>query len=161
MGFMQSYKHLDNLCKDMNGSGVTGYIEDMELKRNGAFYVPGWKADYQSLKHYRSVRNKIAHENDADEENMCSATDVVWIDNFYQRVIHQTDPLALYNKMNRPLNVSGPAKEQEPPLHPHTSPSENVHRNIKRPFSRSSIFLLIAALVTISIIVLVAISLYC
>ena len=66
MRFMESYKHLDNLCKDMNGIGVTGYIKDMEQEHNGGFYVAGWKNDYMQLKHYRYIRNQIAHENYAD-----------------------------------------------------------------------------------------------
>ena len=36
-------KHLDNLCKDMNGIGITGYIKDMEQEQNGDFYITGWK----------------------------------------------------------------------------------------------------------------------
>lgn len=46
MGFMNSYKRLDNLCRDMNGVGVTGYIDDMEHELNGFCYVNGWKYDY-------------------------------------------------------------------------------------------------------------------
>ena len=75
MGFMRAYKRLDNLCRDMNGIGVAGYIEDMNKKLNGSYAVSGWKEDYQTLKHYRHIRNQIAHETYADEENMCSAKD--------------------------------------------------------------------------------------
>ena len=39
MGFMESYKYLDNLCKDMNGIGITGYIKDMEQEANGDLHV--------------------------------------------------------------------------------------------------------------------------
>lgn len=46
MGFMNSYKRLDNLCWDMNGVGVTDYIEDMEYELNDSYYVNGWKYDY-------------------------------------------------------------------------------------------------------------------
>lgn len=64
----------------MNGVGVTGYIEDMEKKTNGSYYVPGWRNDYLKLKHYRYIRNQIAHEDYADEDyadedNMCSDED--------------------------------------------------------------------------------------
>ncbi len=48
-------KHLDNLCKDMNGIGITGYIKDMEQEQNGDFYITGWKNDYMQLKHYRRI----------------------------------------------------------------------------------------------------------
>ena len=73
MGFMRAYKHLDNLCRDMNGIGITGYIEDMEKRTNGSIHVFNWKQDYQQLKHYRHIRNQIAHEDDADEETLCFA----------------------------------------------------------------------------------------
>ena len=98
MGFMQSYKRLDVLCRDMNGVGVTGYIEDMERIVNGDHYVPGWHSDYQKLKHYRYIRNQIAHEVYATEEDMCSSGDTTWIEEFYQRILWQTDPLAMHYK---------------------------------------------------------------
>lgn len=43
----------------MNGIGVTGYIEDMESKPNGNYYVFGWKEDYLKLKQYRLVSIQI------------------------------------------------------------------------------------------------------
>lgn len=101
MGFMESYKYLDNLCKDMNGIGITGYIKDMEQEPNGDFYVGGWEKDYLQLKHYRHIRNQIAHENYANESDMCSVKDTSWLDEFYQRIIGQTDPLALCYKKTR------------------------------------------------------------
>ncbi len=96
MGFMSAYKHLDNLCKDINGKGVTGYIEDMERNNTASFSVSGWQDDYKQLKHYRWVRNQIAHENYADEDNMCRPEDTEWLDNFYNRILNRTDPLAKY-----------------------------------------------------------------
>lgn len=157
MGFMQSYKHLDNLCKDMNGVGITGYIEDMEQKRAGEFYVPGWKADYLSLKHYRYVRNQIAHENDADEENMCSNEDVAWIESFYQRVMHQTDPLALYYKEHKHRSASGPAKPLEPQTTPYVPDCANAHRETQKTFGCGQSLLL---MVGIAAAVIVAVTLY-
>lgn len=103
MRFMNSYKRLDNLCRDMNGVGVTGYIEDMERELNGSYYVNGWKSDYSQLKKYRHIRNRIAHENDMEEENLCSDKDAAWLENFYQRIIKQTDPLALCYKATQSL----------------------------------------------------------
>lgn len=103
MGFMRAYKHLDNLCRDMNGIGITGYIEDMEKRTNGSIHVFNWKQDYQQLKHYRHIRNQIAHEDDADEETLCSVEDIEWLDNFYQQILKQSDPLALYYKATESL----------------------------------------------------------
>lgn len=112
MGFMNSYKRLDNLCRDMNGIGVTGYIQDMERTPNGND-IPGWKEDYLQLKHYRHIRNQIAHQNDADEENMCSDGDAVWIENFYQRIMEQSDPLALSYKAARSRSADKPTETKK------------------------------------------------
>lgn len=98
MGFMTSYKRLDNLCKDMNGIGISGYIEDMEKIKAEIFSVKTWKDDYYQLKHYRYIRNRIAHDNDAYEENLCTPYDTEWLENFYQQILNRTDPLALYYK---------------------------------------------------------------
>ncbi len=106
MAFMSAYKHLDNLCKDINGKGITGYIEDMEQNSAASFQVPGWQDDYKQLKHYRWVRNQIAHEDYADEENMCTPGDTEWLENFYNRIMTQTDPVAQYRKKNIPCAVS-------------------------------------------------------
>lgn len=64
MGYMTSYKRLDNLCRDMyNGeNGVTAYIEEMERYSYSASFIPGWKSTYDALKHYRYIRNQIAHK---------------------------------------------------------------------------------------------------
>lgn len=60
--------------------------------------VGGWEKDYLQLKHYRYIRNQIAHENHAHESDMCSVKDTAWLDEFYQRIIGQTAPLALCYK---------------------------------------------------------------
>lgn len=102
MGFLQAYKRLDNLCRDMNGKGVTGYIEDMQRCSRGSYYVPGWMQDYGQLKHYRYLRNQIVHENNIDEDNMCTDSDVQWIEEFHRRILTQEDPLACYYRAVRP-----------------------------------------------------------
>lgn len=112
MGFMSAYKHLDRLCRDINGIGVTGYIEDMERNHIGAFRVSGWDNDYKQLKHYRWIRNQIAHENYADEDTLCEPKDAEWLDEFYDRIIKQTDPLALARKALSPHRPHIPTKDQ-------------------------------------------------
>ena len=102
MAFMAAYKRLDKLCKETNGIGVTGYIEDMEKNSAASFRVPGWSDDYKQLKHYRWVRNQISHEDNAEEENMCEPGDTEWLEDFRSRIMNQTDPLTLYRKANAP-----------------------------------------------------------
>ena len=127
---MKSYKYLDNLCKDMNGIGVTGYIQDMEQEPNGEFYVEGWKSDLFQIKHYRYVRNRIVHENDADENDLCSSEDTEWIDEFYQRIMEQNDPLALCYKEKKLRSASKSNREKALPTSPSISPSS--HRTAGR-----------------------------
>ena len=100
MSFMQSYKRLDNLCKDLfrSSQGVTSYIEAMEKCRRGAKVISRWQTDYIQLKHYRYIRNRIAHDNNADESLLCKKEDARWIDGFYNRIINGQDPLTLYSK---------------------------------------------------------------
>ena len=100
MAFMEAYKRLDNLCKDLFPSdvGITEYIKSMERCSHYTLYIDNWRNDYFALKHYRYIRNKIVHENDVTEDELCTADDVIWINNFYQRILNQADPLALYRK---------------------------------------------------------------
>lgn len=133
MGFMESYKHLDNLCKDMNGIGITGYIKDMEQEQNGGFYVSGWKNDYMQLKHYRYIRNQIAHENYADESNMCSAGDTAWLEEFYRRIMEQTDPLALCYKETRFRSSSKLTKTKDSSATQYVLSSEQPRQTKKNP----------------------------
>ena len=150
MGFMESYKHLDNLCKDMNGIGITGYIKDMEQEQNGGFYVAGWKNDYMQLKHYRYIRNQIAHENYADESNMCSVGDTAWLDGFYRRIMEQTDPLALYCKKTRFRSSSKLTKTKDVPATQYVPSSEKL-RQTKKYFGVCLELLLIVVVFTILI----------
>ena len=102
MTFMTAYKRLDKLCKETNGIGVTGYIEDMERNSAASWRVSGWNEDYKQLKHYRWVRNQIAHEDYAEEENLCKPGDTEWVENFRSRIMDQTDPLTQYRKAAAP-----------------------------------------------------------
>ena len=100
MGFIDSYKHLEKLCGDMlqTQHGVSAYIAEMESTPNGSYRVQGWVEDLKCLKHYRWVRNQIVHDPNSSEENMCVLSDAQWIDNFYDRIMKQGDPLAMYQK---------------------------------------------------------------
>ncbi len=100
MGFIDSYKRLEKLCGDVMQCDrpVTAYIDAMKATPRGAYYVFGWESDLRRLKHYRWVRNQIVHEPDCTEETMCEVGDAAWINQFYERILTQTDPLALYEK---------------------------------------------------------------
>lgn len=114
MSFMNSYKRLDNLCKDQKRGGITGYIDEMDSRYNGAGIVSGWKDDYNNLKTYRHLRNQIAHDNYAEEEVLCTEEDEIWLDDFYQRILDQKDPLTLYFKrMNKNNEIKKTEKREQ------------------------------------------------
>ena len=100
MGFIDSYKRLEKLCGEVlnDDRRISAYIEEMENNTRGGYCVHTWYDDLKKLKHYRWVRNKIAHDPDFSEDNMCQPADALWLDEFYSRIMNQTDPLALYHK---------------------------------------------------------------
>ena len=152
LGFIKSYKHLDNLCKDINGIGVTGYINDMEDRPSAEYRIAGWKQDYLKLKHYRYIRNQIAHENYAEEENMSSPEDTVWLDNFYNRIMNQTDPLALYYKETVHQQVKKPTKTVTPKNVPAT-PSSYQQYQKDRKSAGCAVMLIVVFVIILSLIV--------
>lgn len=113
MKFMDSYKRLEKLCGDLlnNDGRVKAYIDEMYNTPGGKYVVAGWEADLRQLKRYKSIRNQIAHDPDCNEQNMCSEKDVQWLDNFYKRIMNQTDPLALYRKAAKRKKQTAPKKE--------------------------------------------------
>lgn len=104
MGFVESYKHLEKLCGEIlaDDRRIGAYIDEMMNTPRGADLVPGWSDDLRQLKHYRWVRNQIAHEPDCTESNMCQPDDAQWLDHFYWRIMNTTDPLALYAQAAKP-----------------------------------------------------------
>lgn len=106
MSFIESYKHLENICGDMMNDErrLSAYIEEMIKSPNGSYYVKNWDEDLKTLKHYRWIRNQISHEPGCTEENMCEADDAVWLDNFYERIMKQSDPLAQYYRAVKQTN---------------------------------------------------------
>lgn len=103
MGFMDSYKHLERLCGDMLGDErrISAYIDKMYENDKGWDLVPGWERDLKKLKYYRRIRNKLVHEPDAYEEELCDEEDIEWLDDFYYRIIDRKDPLSRYYEIVR------------------------------------------------------------
>ena len=153
MGFIKSYKHLDNLCKDINGIGVTGYIKDMENRTSAEYHIAGWKQDYLKLKHYRYIRNQIAHENYAEEENMSSPEDTAWLDNFYNRIMNQTDPLALYYKATIHRTYTKPTQTAMPKNVLAASSSYRQYQKDRKP-AGCAVMLIVGFIIILSLIVL-------
>ena len=150
MGFIDSYKHLEKLCGDMlrTQHGVSAYIAEMESTPKGSYLVQGWDEDFKRLKRYRWIRNQIAHEPNCTEENMCKYGDAQWIDDFYDRIMNQSDPLAMCQKATKPKPVAKPKQPyQSPPLQ-HTYSVQPVSSKKKvRKATGWIVLLIVAALV--------------
>lgn len=132
--------------------GIKAYYSEMENLPRGEYYVSGWKSDLKNLKHYNWIRNQISHEPGCTEENMCNPEDARWLDDFYHRIMNQTDPLARYRKATQP-KVYRPAQEQFPRQSNRATPTRTKTRsNVVHAY----MFLAIAFIVCFVIILKIA-----
>jgi hypothetical protein len=161
MGFIETYKRLERLCEDImqDARGISAYIDEMESLPEGSFYVRSWQNDLKMLKHYRWIRNKIAHEPDCCEENMCSPEDALWLVNFYERLLNQTDSLSLYAQ-SADTQIQAPQSAYTSEILSHTdapssatdqqisgSPNRQKNRSVGSCIGKFLVFLLFAATV--------------
>lgn len=129
MGFIESYKHLEKLCGEVlnNDRRISAYIDEMINTPRGAYLVRGWDNDLKQLKHYRWVRNKIAHEPDCTEQNMCEPSDAEWLDVFYSRIMNQTDPLTLYTKATKPRSTEKSTQVHKAEISTYSYPQQEAN----------------------------------
>lgn len=127
MGFIESYKHLEKLCGELlnDDRRISAYIDEMTNTPHGSRLVGGWDNDLKKLKYYRRVRNQISHEPDRTEENMCKPGDAEWLDDFYSRIMDQTDPLSLYEKAVKPRQVQKPIQTYRQGNYTYSKPATN------------------------------------
>ena len=143
INFLEEYKRLDNLCRQIyridNESGVTSYINDMNTRSlQERTKIPDFNSSLQRLKYLRGLRNKITHELDTLNRNMCTQTDIDWIMDFYDRILHQEDPLAQlhsYNSRKQLVNKETGSSLVEPIFVPPHKPSNvTTRKKSKKPF---------------------------
>ncbi len=149
MEFMNAYKHLEKLCGDLlnDERRISAYIDEMAKISDGTSKVYNWDNDLKKLKHYRWIRNQIVHEPDCQEDNMCHPDDVAWLNNFYSRIMNQTDPLTLYSKNNK-ANTS--AKTQK---NTNYSPQrKKIHHKTKRSANFTLFFIILIVLIFVLLI---------
>ncbi|MDE5577672.1 MAG: hypothetical protein K2J11_09830 [Oscillospiraceae bacterium] len=105
------YKRVDNICRDMlsSQSGIKQYITEMGLNSfRGRSVVTSWDRDYRWLQRVQGLRNKIAHETSATD---CNEEDLVWLEEFHNRLLERQDPLALLGKADRERSNLPPRRE--------------------------------------------------
>lgn len=102
--FLEEYKRLDRLCRDMHRSdrGVTSYIDDMKtVSVMGRGSVPSWDRDLGELVRLRHIRNQLTHDMGTLDREMCSQEDVLWVKAFQKKIVEQSDPLSLLRRYNQ------------------------------------------------------------
>ena len=113
--FFDEYKKLDKLCSEMygkNSGGVTCYLNDMMavpvMQRNR---IPEWNQTYDRLRELRHIRNQMAHGEGSFEDYPCSEEDVLWLFEFRSKIMHISDPLAVYRWQTEESMHAARAKE--------------------------------------------------
>ena len=122
--FFDEFRRLDNLCRDIYGGsadnklGVTLYLEDMDRNAyRGSSHVSGWVSDYNRLKSARNMRNELAHSRNSMTVDICSQEDIDFVCSFRERILKQTDPIAMLRKQSaRPRASATPQPKQQPQL---------------------------------------------
>lgn len=161
MGFIDSYKHLEKLCGEIlnDDRRISAYIDEMLNKSRGSYLIRGWDNDLKQLKHYRWIRNQIAHEPGCSEDKMCDSGDSLWLDNFYSRIMNQNDPLALYYQVTKPHKVPKPSQTYKTESKDYTYPRQTVspdktsHKPVGFIILLVCVFIIIAAIFLISKII--------
>ena len=128
--FFDEFKALDNLCRDIYGEsvdnklGVTLYLEDMDKKAyQGSFKVSGWASDYNRLKSARNLRNELAHSRISIAVDICKQDDIDFVRSFRERILNQTDPIAMLRKQSAKTHPSAqPQPKQQPQPTYHYAP---------------------------------------
>lgn len=95
--FLEAYKSLDKLCKQILSSdrGISEYIDEMSNERQGHMKVTCWEKDYKQLKKMRWIRNQLVHEPNSFQDSLVSVEDIKWLKNFRSRIMERTDPFSL------------------------------------------------------------------
>ena len=107
----EEYKAVDNICRDSfsSQSGVSQYITEMERYYSyGRSFISSWDNYCRMLKRVKKLRNNIAHETSVTD---CNEKDIIWLEDFYRRLLEQQDPLALLRTAKRKQSNCPPRRE--------------------------------------------------
>lgn len=155
--FMEAFKHLDILCKDIFNSdkGITSYINSMENCPYGEQAIPYWNQSLKKLKKLRHIRNSYAHDIGTSYNNICTQSDIDWLNNFYNCILNSTDPLALYEKNTSTYNTTFVPVDRLDKNKKNIQTYDNNHSDVPIHTSMEFISILIIAAALIIAIMLV------
>ncbi len=115
--FLESYKRLERLCGEIyGGKGVMAYLDQMrEVPVCERHLIPVWREDWRNLHRLKRIRNELTHDSGSLYRNMADWSDVRWLENFRERILHTEDPLSLLQKRRNPPKpaVPKPAPQTE------------------------------------------------
>ncbi len=99
--FFEEFKSLEKLLNDMYGDihGVKLYIEDM--KENDG---KKWSPELKELIRLNRLRNHLAHDEGAFNEDCVTKNDILWLKNFHNNILKGADPLS--SRKNEKYNDS-------------------------------------------------------
>ena len=97
LDYLESYKRLDQLCRDMfrTKDGVTEYINQMDRVISRINSKQEWRNFYSRLKYQRRLRNNLVHNTECSE---CTEEDIDEVECFFELILKQEDPLACIRK---------------------------------------------------------------
>ena len=97
LDYLESYKRLDQLCRDMfrTKDGVTEYINQMDRVISKINSKQDWRNFYSRLKYQRRLRNNLVHNTECLD---CTEEDIDEIEYFFDLILKQEDPLACIRK---------------------------------------------------------------
>ncbi len=101
--FFDEYKRLEKACNEIYGQhGVTSYIEKMKkTNKSNSKSIPNWQKTLNQLIRLRHIRNHLAHDEGAFEENLVTKADINWLKDFRKDLLNGNDPLSQLNKKKR------------------------------------------------------------
>ena len=97
LDYLESYKRLDQLCRDMfrTKDGVTEYINQMDRAISRINSKQDWRNFYSRIKYQRRLRNNLVHNTECSE---CTEEDIDEVEYFFELILKQEDPLACIRK---------------------------------------------------------------
>ena len=97
LDYLDSYKRLDQLCRDMfrTKDGVTEYINQMDRVISRINSKQEWRNFYSRLKYQRRLRNNLVHNTECSEG---TEEDIDEVECFFELILKQEDPLACIRK---------------------------------------------------------------
>ena len=148
--FLEEYKYVDAICRDMLGAekGVTAYIEQLdETPVTVRYWITEWNNEYRQLKHIRWLRNQIAHSTGFVD---CTQSDLDWLKDFHNRLLTQQDLLAKARRVVQESQIQQQQQLAKTVIAAAPKYGANVFSSSSRP--RKS-WILIAVIAALAIII--------